>query len=388
MNALQFTGERYIPGQGGARIAYEHFHRYLLAMRWAKGKLVFDVATGSGYGAGILASIARSVCAVELDWSTLSHVRRTNFSAANLLFVQGDATRLPLLTGSADLVVAMEILEHVAEQETLVCELARVVRPDGAVLISTPNRASYSDARNYRNPFHVHEFYRDEFVALLGRHFAHVRLMDQQVRAGSLVFAERGRGLEVIAEPIEARTPTEAVYLLALCSHCNELDDCVPELSAYLDTSDALQQEWQNETARLNAEIEALGRWGHGLEEQVKEIGSTLRRVLDEVEQRDQTIRGLQHEKETEMAERDQTIRSLQHEMETEITRRDETLRRLDQEFEERTRWALNLQEDVKSRDSRLGEANAEIRRLGDELARIRHAFVYRILCRLGILPR
>jgi len=375
MNPLEFTGERYIPGQGGAQMAYEHLHRYLLAMRWAKGKLVLDVATGSGYGAGLLASVARCVCAIELDWNAVIHADRTGFSSANLFFVQGDATRMPLLTGSVDLVVAMEILEHVAEQETLVCELARVVRPDGAVLISTPNKASYSDARNYKNPFHVHEFYRDEFIALLGRHFPHVRLMHQQVRAGSLVFcAAGGQGQEIVSEPLDGRTPTEATYFLALCRHRDGLEDCVPALSAYLDTSDALQQEWQDEIVRLNGEIEALG--------------ATVRRELDEVQERDQTIRKLQHEKEAEVVERDQTIRSLQHEMETEIARRDEALKHLREEFEGRTRWAMDLQEEVRSRDARINERDREIHRLGDELARIRHAFVYRILCRLRLLPR
>ena len=380
MNSLPFTGERYIPGQGGARIAYEHLHRYLFARQWAKDKVVFDVATGSGYGAELLASVARCVCAVELDWNALAHARRANLRAANLFFVQGDATRLPLLTASADLVVATEILEHVAEQEELVCELARVVRPDGAVLISTPNKASYSDARNYRNPFHVHELYRDEFAQLIGRHFAHVQLMEQHVRAGSLVFAETGHGGEVIGEPIQGRAPTEALYLLALCNHGDKLEGCVPGQSAYLDTSDALQQEWQDEVARLNTEIEALGRWGRLLEEQVRE--------------KDKAIDTLQQEKTTEIAERDARIRGLQHEMETEIARREGALEHLKQEFEERTRWAMDLQEEVKNRDERIVEANAlldererEIRRLGDELVRIRHAFVYRVLRRLRVLP-
>ena len=349
MNPLEFTGERYIPGQGGAQIAYEHLHRYLFAMRWAKGKQVLDVATGSGFGAALLASVARRVCAVELDWSAVTHARGTTSSSANLVFVQGDATRIPVLTGSADLVVAMEILEHVAEPETLVCELARVVRPDGAVLISTPNKASYSDARKYRNPFHVHEFYRDEFMGILERHFSHVRLMHQQVRAGSLVSCAAGcQGEEIITEPLEGRNPTEASYFLALCSHRDQLDDWAPALSAYLDISDALQQEWQQELVKLNGEIEALGRWGHGLDEQIKQTNEILRGVLNEVQERDQTIRGLQHEKETEIAQRDEIIRGLQHENETEVARRDEALKHLQEEFEGRTRWAMDLLQDVK----------------------------------------
>ena len=184
MTALEFTGERYVPGMGGAQMAYEHLHRYLFAMRWARDRSVLDVASGAGYGAGLLAHAASVVFALELEGTSIVHARSVS-AAPNLFFIQGDASAIPAAARSFGLVVALEILEHVAKQEELVGELARVVRSDGIVLISTPNRASYSDARNYSNPFHLHEFYRDDFLALLKRHFDFVELLHQHVRAGS-----------------------------------------------------------------------------------------------------------------------------------------------------------------------------------------------------------
>ena len=67
MKPPAFTGERFIPGEGGAQIAYEHLHRYLFAMRWARGRRVLDVAAGSGYGAALLARVAEAVWALDLD---------------------------------------------------------------------------------------------------------------------------------------------------------------------------------------------------------------------------------------------------------------------------------------------------------------------------------
>ena len=61
MAAMSFTGERYIPGQGGSQLAYEHWHRYLYSLRWARGKKVVDVAAGGGYGSGLLASVTQQV---------------------------------------------------------------------------------------------------------------------------------------------------------------------------------------------------------------------------------------------------------------------------------------------------------------------------------------
>jgi 2-polyprenyl-6-hydroxyphenyl methylase/3-demethylubiquinone-9 3-methyltransferase len=45
--------------------------------------------------------------------------------------VRGDALRLPIASDSADVVVAGEILEHVADPEALIAEAARVLRPGG-----------------------------------------------------------------------------------------------------------------------------------------------------------------------------------------------------------------------------------------------------------------
>jgi 2-polyprenyl-6-hydroxyphenyl methylase/3-demethylubiquinone-9 3-methyltransferase len=56
-----------------------------------------------------------------------------------VLPVQGDAHALPLADGVADVVAAGEILEHVPDLEKVVAEIARVIRPGGAVIIDTIN---------------------------------------------------------------------------------------------------------------------------------------------------------------------------------------------------------------------------------------------------------
>jgi hypothetical protein len=40
---LPWTGERYIPHEGGPLIAHEHVHRYLLASALADGRNVLDL---------------------------------------------------------------------------------------------------------------------------------------------------------------------------------------------------------------------------------------------------------------------------------------------------------------------------------------------------------
>lgn len=51
--------------------------------------------------------------------------------------VRGDVLRLPLRAGSADVVVAGEIFEHVRDIDGLVAEIARVLKPGGTLVCDT-----------------------------------------------------------------------------------------------------------------------------------------------------------------------------------------------------------------------------------------------------------
>ena len=75
MSALEFTGERFIPGTPG-EIWLEHWHRYHFAARWAHGRTVLDVACGEGYGSALLARHAARVTGVDISPQAMSRTRR------------------------------------------------------------------------------------------------------------------------------------------------------------------------------------------------------------------------------------------------------------------------------------------------------------------------
>ncbi len=60
------------------------------------------------------------------------------------------AERLPFKRDTFDLVVAFDVLEHVADRERMVSEAHRVTAPDGTVVCTTPNRFSLSAEPHYR----------------------------------------------------------------------------------------------------------------------------------------------------------------------------------------------------------------------------------------------
>ena len=230
------TGERMTPSVTG-QVAFEHYHRYCLARDLVAGRDVLDIASGEGYGAAILADVARSVVGVEIDEATVTHAIAA-YNAANLRYVQGDALAIPLPDASVDVVVSFETLEHLRDQNRFLLEVRRVLRPNGLFIVSTPDRLVYSAREQAPNPYHLLELSVPEFTVLLERHFSQHRMLAQRTALGSVAIPIDGRSDAWRtyslhgSETIEARTGLEqAFYLIALAS-----DGALPQIAGSLFT--------------------------------------------------------------------------------------------------------------------------------------------------------
>src|SRR5882724_4678429 len=148
---IPFTGERFLPGCAG-EIAYEHWHRYAFARRFAAGKRVLDAACGEGYGTALLGTVARDAIGVDIDVAIIGHARVTYRDRRNVRYAVGSVTALPFAAASFDVVVSFETIEHfaAADQPRMLIELARVLVPQGLLVLSSPNKRRYSDERGYR----------------------------------------------------------------------------------------------------------------------------------------------------------------------------------------------------------------------------------------------
>ena len=211
-----------MPGFDGPGIHLEHLHRYYLAATMVEGAIL-DLGCGVGYGSRLLAKRARTVLGVDISIATID-LARTSFGGARVRFVTADALALPIATGAMDWVVCFELIEHLREAEEVVAEIARVLAPDGQLLLSTPNRPVYSEARGYANPFHVRELDEAELRDLLAAEFHDVALVGQRLIAASTAW-QLNRHDEDVALQLEPDselapglvTDREPTYLLALC---------------------------------------------------------------------------------------------------------------------------------------------------------------------------
>ena len=117
---------------------------------------VVDVGCGNGIWLSGLQGQVRTAVGVDLSAGMLAATRA---KAEGVGLIQADAAELPLVSGSADVVLALHMLYHVADQQRAIQELYRIIRPGGVALVST----------NSTKPTAIEVLGRVSVAAVLGR---------------------------------------------------------------------------------------------------------------------------------------------------------------------------------------------------------------------------
>jgi ubiquinone/menaquinone biosynthesis C-methylase UbiE len=247
--------ERYDPDTMGGLIKADHEARYRWAARALAGKDVLDAACGLGYGMRILVDAgAKSVVGIDKSAAAIERARGKLGQGAEL--VVGDLHELPFESRSFDAVVCFEAIEHVARPELVLDELKRVLREDGALLLSTPNRAVYV----HGNVHHVHEYLPSELNETLLSRFRHVAVYAQHPWVASLITAN---GELAVTDPDAAVTtavlktmsvaPGQELFTLAVAG-----DGELPVLTSLTMLGDAVDvRAWQR-AATSERDLELL----------------------------------------------------------------------------------------------------------------------------------
>ncbi len=222
MREIKSTGERletFVENEN----TLEHLHRYAIAKKFTAGKIVLDLASGEGYGSALLASNALKVLGVDISDETVN-AAVIKYKSNNLAFEQGSADKIPAEDNFFDVVVSFETIEHHPYHDEMMQEIKRVLKKDGLLIISTPDKYFYSDMSNYKNPFHVKELYLKDFQALINKYFGFSNYFVQKCILNSIVWPLNGAngafeeytGDYTCLEKTE--TP-EYVYIIAFCSN-------------------------------------------------------------------------------------------------------------------------------------------------------------------------
>jgi len=166
---MELTGERL--DERDALFAVD-LARHLAAYRFALERLasepgpLLDLGCGSGYGTCELARARAPV--VGLDRVAPHGSAR----ATGAGFVRADLAALPLEDASFAAITSFQVIEHLDDPGPYLSGIARLLRPGGVALITTPNILTSDRA----NPYHVHEYESEELAATLRGHFGHVEM--------------------------------------------------------------------------------------------------------------------------------------------------------------------------------------------------------------------
>ncbi len=383
---IEFTGERVIPGRVPADLLNEHLGRYAFAEAAVAGKCVLDAGCGVGYGSARLAALADTVYALD---NAAEAVRNGHAEYPDVRFIRGDCSRLPFGDNSLDVVAAFEVIEHLEDWEALLREAARVLRPAGTFLVSTPNRIYYEGSRDEPNPFHVHEFDYEEFRGELAKHFLHLTIFFENHANAITFMPEAAEDIRAHIEPTAA-DPAAAHFFLAACSHSpiydlpgfaylprggnilrdrerhiekleNELAQktrWLKETAAELDNLARIHREDQQQAQlaieALEAENTKKTQWAEDLEEELKRAAVLLHEAESRVHEAEARAAVLLHEAESRVHEAEARAAVLLHEAESRV-------HEAEARVTERTEWAQGLDAELKRAVELLDEAEARV---------------------------
>jgi glycosyltransferase involved in cell wall biosynthesis/SAM-dependent methyltransferase len=293
---LEWTGERYLPFVNpsicGAEIHYEHLHRYAFVAQFVKGKKVLDLASGEGYGSFILSKTALSVIGVEIDHEAVTHASNTYIND-NIEFTEGSILNIPIAGEQIfDVIVCFEAIEHIEDHDTLFREIKRLLKHDGILIISTPNKKLYADDPGYNNPFHIKELYYSDFLAILKNNFSNISIFGQRIFSGSSIYPASTKSTNVSSEFVitledtrfsfDSKEEKIPIYFIAIASNV-KLDQKNLQRSYLIDKSNT-------EIALFHDKIKQDSAVIHSLEQTVIQKDSLLHAASANIQSLEQVI--------------------------------------------------------------------------------------------------
>ena len=292
-NQMDFTGERFVPEIDDPVMMMEHMQRYHSVRNIVAGLDILDVACGEGYGSNLMANSAKSVIGVDISEEAVNHAKKS-YNRNNLSFVQGSATNLSMfIDGSFDAVVSFETIEHIDEysQNEFLKEIKRVLKPNGFLIMSTPDKKIYSDLHNYHNEYHIHEFYKDEFITFLKKEFSKITLFIQYFEVtGILEKKSSDEPRSDIVMRFGNNQEAEGKYLIAIASDGNVPSSDLS--SVYMNPVSEYNMRISR-ILQLQVEVEERNKHIHNLDEQIDNQSKYIVQLQNEIESRNNHINKL-----------------------------------------------------------------------------------------------
>jgi SAM-dependent methyltransferase len=104
--------------------------------------VIVDIGCGDGLATSVAADMNPGHRFVGVDWSA-DALRQAGARGLALIRAGVDGPGLPIAPESADVVIMSELIEHLVDTDSALDEAWRILKPDGSLLLSTPNLAAW-----------------------------------------------------------------------------------------------------------------------------------------------------------------------------------------------------------------------------------------------------
>lgn len=209
-----------VPEEADLNTFWQHIYRYRFAVPYVRGRKILDIACGEGYGSrALLDSGASSLIGVDISQEACTHATKRYGIKTQV----GDVKDIPLPDASMEVIVSFETIEHVDEPHLFLDECARVLTPDGTLVISTPNLTS-RDPNTPKNPFHLKELESEEFLSLIAARFNSLEVYTQCPRNTSLWSSRSLAAIEGFWQSLPGFGTLRQIIQLLFCPEAQSLE--------------------------------------------------------------------------------------------------------------------------------------------------------------------
>lgn len=165
---------------------YEHIHRYYIASLYVKEKTVIDIASGEGYGTYLLSKYSKKAIGFDINKKTVDYANM-KYKRDNLSYKIGSITKIPIADKSVDIVVSFETIEHINEHDNALKEIRRILKENGILIMSSPEKINYNYELKEKNKFHIKELTFNEYKKLISKYFTNYKFQYQKSIWGSII---------------------------------------------------------------------------------------------------------------------------------------------------------------------------------------------------------
>lgn len=150
--------------------------RYENTLKLCTNKIVLDAGCGLGWGADIIRRKAAMIIGIDSDHDTIKFCGE-NYAYDNVLFQMMDLRNITFHKGIFDVVLLMEVLEHLTLEDGYECisGIVRVLGPDGVLVgttyIPSTEREKHLHLQKSDNKDHLYIYTKDDMEKLLSRFF-------------------------------------------------------------------------------------------------------------------------------------------------------------------------------------------------------------------------